>query len=202
MLVDLHQLVRPTISIVDGIIAMEGNGPGSGPPKPLGIVVAGADSFSVDRVIAEVVGTEPDLITTLDVAKGNGYGVIDMAGIEVVGETIDDVRVGDFTFPPSTARPQKMLQVMSFLLRDSVTERPVINKETCRSCEQCAQACPMECITQLEEGFEIDTKRCIQCYCCIEVCPEGAVELKLGRYLRAYEALRQGQRALRGLFRK
>jgi uncharacterized protein (DUF362 family)/NAD-dependent dihydropyrimidine dehydrogenase PreA subunit len=200
MLVDLHNLVKPSLSIVDGIVGMEGNGPGSGPPRRLGVLVAGADCFSVDRVIAEVVGAEPDLITTLEKASSGDYGVTDLAEIEVVGEQISAVRVMDFKFPPSAIMAERMVKILSTLLKDGVTHRPVISKERCAACKECVQVCPVACILAVRDGFMIEQSRCIQCHCCIEVCPEGAIDLKEGNYLRAYAALKKGQRTVQRLF--
>ncbi len=200
MLVDLHTLVKPSLSIVDGIVAMEGNGPGTGPLKELGVLVAGADSFSVDRVIAEVVGAEPDFISTLERAKGGEYGVVDLVEIEVAGEEIGAVKVADFKFPPATMLPEGRVQFLSRLLKDGITHRTVINHERCRSCKECVEVCPMKCIVAVKDGFVIDQSRCIQCHCCIEVCPEGAIDVKPGSFIRTYEALRKGRRAVRGLF--
>src|SRR3990172_12353520 len=43
VLVDLYQIVQPSLTILDGILGMEGNGPGSGRPIPLGLILASRD---------------------------------------------------------------------------------------------------------------------------------------------------------------
>ena len=200
MLVDLHNLVKPSLSIVDGIVGMEGNGPGTGPLRQLGILVAGEDSFSVDRVITEVLGADPQHVTTLERVKNGDYGITDLAEIEVAGETIDAVKILDFKFPPATFLPEGRVKFLSKLLKDGITHRPVISIEKCLSCKDCMKVCPMNCILEVNNGVEIDQNRCIQCHCCIEFCPEGAIDLVPGNYIKAFEAFKKGRKAVGKLF--
>jgi uncharacterized protein (DUF362 family) len=67
---DLHSLFPKTFSIVDGITAMEGNGPIQGTPKHIGVVVAGADAVAVDSTCCRVMGLDPTGIGYLKLAAG------------------------------------------------------------------------------------------------------------------------------------
>jgi len=58
--------------------------------------------------------------------------------------------------------------------------------ETCTGCGFCARHCPAEAIALVDGRARMDTHACIRCYCCHELCPEDAVELRrtpLGRML-------------------
>src|SRR4030043_601974 len=43
MLIDLYQIIQPSLTILDGIVGMDGNGPGSGDPIQLGLILASRD---------------------------------------------------------------------------------------------------------------------------------------------------------------
>ena len=53
MLLDLHLAVRPRFTIIDGIIAMEGQGPGSGEPRELDSLFAARDAVALDVALAD-----------------------------------------------------------------------------------------------------------------------------------------------------
>lgn len=65
MIVETARAIAPNLTIIDGIIAHEGNGPSGGEPRELGILGASADVFALDRALIEVVNVEPDLVPTL-----------------------------------------------------------------------------------------------------------------------------------------
>jgi uncharacterized protein (DUF362 family) len=82
----LAKIVRSDMIVVDGITAMEGNGPLIGTPRELGVVVVGVNPVSVDAVCACMIGFDPREIGYLDIANAMGLGEIDIDGIEVVGD--------------------------------------------------------------------------------------------------------------------
>ena len=83
MLLDLCTLINPTLTIVDGIIAMEGKGPGFGDPKNLGLIIAGTDAVAVDAVIAELIGVPPEHYPILHAALNDGYGTACLDDIDL-----------------------------------------------------------------------------------------------------------------------
>jgi len=80
---DMASVLRPHFSLIDGTIGMEGLGPSAGIPKPLGVVVAGADAFAADAVACRLMGRDADDIAHLRLGAARGYGVIDLAKVEV-----------------------------------------------------------------------------------------------------------------------
>lgn len=48
--------------------------------------------------------------------------------------------------------------------------------DKCISCGACAGACPVSCIAQTSEKYEIDASKCIDCGTCQGVCPVEAPE--------------------------
>jgi uncharacterized protein (DUF362 family) len=89
-ILDIAGAVRPSYAIVDGIMAMEGNGPIDGEPKPAGLVVIGDDPVAVDVTTAHIMGFEPEALPYL-AAAGEFLGIADLERIEVRGEDPTDV---------------------------------------------------------------------------------------------------------------
>jgi len=181
MLLDLYSLLNPPLTIVDGIVAMEGKGPGFGSPRDLGLIVAGTDAVAVDAVIAEIIGVAADDYPTLRIALSDGYGTGKLSDIDLRGEDISRVKVNDFLLPPRADKPGMIRRILLPALKGPLSTRPFIDKLQCQRCSNCMHACPLGCIAQGPEGhFIIDSRNCIQCLCCMEVCPNGAVDLRDG----------------------
>jgi len=82
----LTKVVRNDLVVVDGIVAMEGNGPIIGTPRELGIIVAGTNPVSTDAVCSRIMGYDPLKVKYLANAHEMGLGEIDLDKIEVLGE--------------------------------------------------------------------------------------------------------------------
>lgn len=55
MLVDLNTLVKPRLYVMDGIMAMEGNGPRSGKPKKMGVLLFSSDPVAIDATACRII---------------------------------------------------------------------------------------------------------------------------------------------------
>lgn len=194
MLVELCYFLNPSLSIIDAVIGMDGNGPGSGRPREIGLVAASDDPVSLDRVMADIVGVNPEKILTLVAARELGYGPTNLSQIETVGDDPDSFHIDDFLLPRlSPASTTKgTLDPISGVFQNALTSKPVIDHNACTRCMTCSERCPPEAISFSEKatagkkgGFmEIDYKKCIRCYCCQEVCPEGAIKIRDGWGIR------------------
>jgi prephenate dehydratase len=80
---DMASVLRPHLSIIDGTIAMEGLGPSAGDPKPLDLVIVGADPFAADSVACRIMGLDALTVPHLRIGAERGYGVIDPAAVRV-----------------------------------------------------------------------------------------------------------------------
>ncbi len=72
MIVETAKAISPDLTIIDGIIGHEGNGPSGGEPRKLGILGASANVFALDRAVIEIVNVDPDLVPTLAAQKRLG----------------------------------------------------------------------------------------------------------------------------------
>ncbi|MEG3438686.1 DUF362 domain-containing protein [Pannus brasiliensis CCIBt3594] len=98
MLVETAKAISPDLTIIDGIIGHEGNGPSGGEPRQLGILGASADVFALDRAMIEVLGVEPSRVPTIAAQARLGYGK-DLDSIEFPGARPSELRVADWRLP-------------------------------------------------------------------------------------------------------
>lgn len=90
-IVDLASILKPSVAVVDGIIAGEGHET-SGNPVEMNLVIAGVDPVAVDAVGAAVMGIPPESVKHLRLAEERGLGTCNLKRIEVIGEPIERVR--------------------------------------------------------------------------------------------------------------
>ncbi|MEG0829376.1 MAG: DUF362 domain-containing protein [Anaerovoracaceae bacterium] len=189
MIGDLNCLVKPKLHIMDGIIAMEGNGPNSGTSTSMKLILASADPVALDSLFCKLVNLDPKLVPTN--VYGQEYGVGTYEDVEVITEdgkfTLEEAgqRFGNPDFDVERAVAlAKHLNGMR-LLKIFFEKKPKLEKNNCIGCGICVQCCPLgEKALSLKKGDKIpifDYKKCIRCYCCQEVCPESAIYVKSSR---------------------
>ena len=179
MLIDLALTLKPTLTIVDGVTAMEGAGPRNGSLRHLGLILAGENPFSVDAVIARLVGLHFQEVPLLALAVQRGITGIRDSEIEIRGEELENFIIQDFKVPTSSTRIDlKVPEWVIRLFRRYVSPYPVIH-DNCKRCLVCLQACPAKVITLSAGKVRIKDEECIRCYCCQELCPHDAIELKV-----------------------
>lgn len=183
MLVEISRVRVPDLTIVDGIVAMEGNGPGSGDPRQLGVLVAGAEPVAVDVVAARIAGIPPQLLYTERAAREMGIAGSDMEGIRLAGVPLEQVQVTDFRLPHISDVQFGLPRFLKNRLRHHFTSKPYPT-DRCRVCGICAEACPPGAIAVRGTKLLFDYRKCIHCFCCRELCPYAALEVREGLLLR------------------
>jgi ferredoxin len=181
ILIDLYQIIRPSLTILDGIVGMEGSGPTSGRPISLGLILASRDALSVDQIVCDLLGIPREALLTNQVALEQGLG---KDGIEVLGERPEDVRISNFELPPPYRADWNLPGFLKRVLSNALTSKPVIDEDVCKACDQCVDICPPKALRRKEEKIVFNYAQCIRCFCCQEVCPEGAVSIKPGWALK------------------
>lgn len=181
ILVDVYQIIHPSLTILDGIVGMEGNGPNSGQPIPLGLILASGDSLSLDQIVCDLLGVSRKSLLTNRVAFEQGLG---KDGIEVVGEKVEDVRIPHFQFPTLSQPDWNLPGFLRRALKNALTSKPVVQEEICNACDRCSEICPPKALARKGKDLVFDYEQCIRCFCCLEVCPEGAISIKPGWALK------------------
>jgi len=86
---DINQVVRPVFAVTDGTVGLEGDGPKSGIPKVMDLVLASGDPVAIDSVQAKIMGFDPAEIPHITNCAEIGLGVADAASIEIEGTQIE-----------------------------------------------------------------------------------------------------------------
>lgn len=110
MLVETARAINPNLTIVDGIIGHEGNGPSGGEPRALGILAASADVFAVDRALVEILRVPPETIPTIAAQKQLGLCAdlteIQFPLLQPQALQIDDWRLPETLMPIDFGMPR------------------------------------------------------------------------------------------------
>jgi len=182
MLVDLNGFLKGRLFIMDGIVAMEGNGPRGGTPKPMNCIIVSQDPVAVDATFCRMIGLDPSWIPTNSYGKKEGLGTWLADEIELLGDPLDSfVQTGfDVVRKPLSGAGRKPNGLVSNLFYP----RPVIDAAKCVKCGICVDSCPVEGKALAFAGGGkaappvYDYTKCIRCYCCQEMCPYKAKEAK------------------------
>jgi uncharacterized protein (DUF362 family)/Pyruvate/2-oxoacid:ferredoxin oxidoreductase delta subunit len=179
--VHLNLLLSPRLYIMDGIMAMEGNGPAGGDPIPMNVLLFSADPVALDAVMCRLVELDPLYVPTSAPGRRLELGTYLFDEIELAGDPMGQVANGDFRVkrgPIKDFTPQGMLTYINNLL----AERPVIDRDKCSRCGDCVDACPADpkALTwpRRDKPPKHHYTHCIRCYCCQEICPEGAISVR------------------------
>ncbi len=183
MLVDLNGLVGPALYIMDGIMAMEGNGPRGGNPRRMNLLLFSSDPIALDATVCRLLGLDPEYVPTITAGAAAGYGTHAASGIELLGDDPAQFGAHDFDINRAPLAVYRTKGIMRFI-NNRLVPRPVINPEACTACGVCVNMCPtvpksVDWPGEERTGPPVHNyKTCIRCYCCQEVCPEAAISLR------------------------
>ena len=186
MLLDLTLYVSPRLSIMDAVLAMEGEGPGaSGTPRQVGLLLASTSPLALDVVAGEIMGLPRDLNPVLMAAEKRGMTPYRIEDVNIIGEELAPLIIPDYKF---TATVDALVRKAGKSAKDGgapapeQAQYPVVSEEKCIGCGICVDSCPQKTIAletlQGKSHAVIDPENCIRCYCCHELCPHAAIEIK------------------------
>lgn len=172
MLLDLHLAVRPRFTIIDAIIAMEGQGPGSGTPREMDSLFAAHDAVALDAALADRTAHERHSVYTI--AASARRGLLDLEDpYRLSGDPIEP----DTAFKPVRRDMQELLPPsLHRLTRNLITARPrLVDPGACIRCNECAAICGTRAIA-MDPLPVYDDSLCVRCFACTEVCPTAAID--------------------------
>ena len=173
VLCEIGKHLKPVLSIMDGVVAMDGQGPTTGRPYPAGRILISTDPLALDTVGAALIGRDIRELPAYAASVREGIGEADISRIEVCGDYDAPARLNGFKLPRvmGTESPGGMLGRMIDLMRT----RPEVDPKICRKCNACVESCPVHAIDKASK--HIDYSACIGCMCCHEMCTYHAVKL-------------------------
>jgi len=180
MLIDINMYLKPRLYIMDGIIAMEGNGPMNGDPKPMNVLLLSADPIALDATVCRMVDVNPSYSYTVTLGMQAGLGTYLSEEITLLGDDLDSFIARDFNINRDPISNVRGRGVFSFG-NDAGVPKPYIVEEKCLRCGECIEACPISPKALGWEGEDkgkppvYDYSQCIRCFCCQELCPHGAI---------------------------
>jgi uncharacterized protein (DUF362 family)/Pyruvate/2-oxoacid:ferredoxin oxidoreductase delta subunit len=145
LLVKIYKAVNPSVTILDGVLAMEGQGP------------------VTNKIALEQALVNKDIAVDGDLPYIEGFHFPDIT--------------------PLVFGPDRFHKFM----RKHLVQRPGCDDSVCKLCSECWIYCPAKAISHDNKKIHFDYDKCIRCYCCIEVCPHGALstyETIMGKVVR------------------
>ena len=176
IIADIHKAVKVDLHIMDGIIAMQGEGPTAGQVYHAGKLLMSRDPLALDIVAAAMLGMKRADIPILDSAAERGIGKGTLSEIEIEGDYNSPPILAGYKMPAKFHSTKKRNRQFIVKLIDFLQTRPRINLKECKKCNMCVESCPVLAIDK--ETKRIDYEACIACMCCHELCQYKAVELR------------------------
>lgn len=178
----IYDRVPVRLSVADGVVGMEGDGPSAGHAVQLGFLAASADAVALDIVLCGILGIRPVSVPTLEDVPGARSIDAALKGVRVLGAEIDAVKPAAFRVP-GTLRGRMIPRWLVRCIGPAVWIRPAFG-DACISCGKCVEACPASAL-EIEKGKRprLDGAKCIGCCCCHEICPVSAIDMTLSPLL-------------------
>ena len=189
-IVDMNLGIKPDLTIIDGSVGQDGEGPLYGDRADLQVLVAGRDSLAVDLVCCQLVGVKPRDIPHLKLAleqvgkpswtlAGEDVGVIKQFRLPEVKPLYRFVfwmmYPLDYPFTWISERGKHLCTTL--YSTGLVGTRPQIKEENCTRCGVCVEVCPLPNVIDLK-SLKVNYATCQRCLLCYEACPENAISVK------------------------
>lgn len=192
---ELARALPVKLHIMDGIEAMDLQGPASGRVVNNKVLIASESPVAVDMGFCRVVGLNPEKVPIMKYCKKIGWGPKSFDEVEFVGTPVEQCEVKGYVVPP--APPVYLIPdfILNFI-RKLIWTGPSLKKGKCAKCGRCKNICPAKAIEISDSGAGFDRSKCISCFCCMEVCPVEAIEMQASPLMAIVLKLRNVRRIL------
>ena len=184
ILIDICKLGKPTLSVIDAIVSMEGNGPSAGNKRNTELIIAAENPFHLDKYCCHIIGFSFIRVPTLARSIARGLTGQDLSDILTVGDI--NVNFKPFCMPDSISNNYiKTNKFNQKYVDENIKARPVCDHNKCVKCLVCKNICPANAINFENNQIQFDLERCIRCYCCQELCKFKAIKIRRSYLLKA-----------------
>jgi uncharacterized protein (DUF362 family)/Pyruvate/2-oxoacid:ferredoxin oxidoreductase delta subunit len=189
-IVDMNRGIKPDLTIVDGSVGQDGEGPLYGERADLQVLVAGRESLAVDVTCCRLVGVQPRLAPHLKLALRQ------LGSPATTAIPRDPGVIKQFRLPRQSSLYRLVFWLMypldypygwiaergrhlctSVYGTGLVGTRPQIDGAACTRCGVCVDTCPLPDVIDLKT-LRVDYHTCERCLLCYEACPEGAISVR------------------------
>jgi len=179
MLNDLAAFVAPELTIMDAVVGMEGEGPSNGKPREFNYLFASTSPYYLDLAAVRLLGINPaEKVPSIKAALEDN--IIKKEQLKVRGDKVkplNDVEIPKIE-KENNLLDTRMPDFMSDILENLLRPKPVFKEDNCVGCRTCAENCPPDAITMIDNFPQVNLDDCIRCFCCQELCPYDAVDIK------------------------
>ncbi|MCU0361733.1 MAG: DUF362 domain-containing protein [Bacteroidales bacterium] len=182
-LVGLNEAITPHYFLIDGIMGMEGPGPGNGYPVKVGLLIGSTNPLALDIVASNAAGYETMAIPTNKIALERKKWLAGEDDIVYDGPDRASILVKNFRKIPVSGIKNIALQFVLKRVKPlrKIEKRPVFLHDKCTGCQKCVRICPVEAIKPRQDNKKhivLTDSKCIRCYCCSEVCSDDAIVIR------------------------
>jgi ferredoxin len=168
---------------MDGIMVMEGSGPGQGTPYRTEVLLGSTNPLALDIIAGTIAGYRPKDLPTNRIGLSRGIWLKKEQDINYNGPELKSLIRSDFKRIRVTLDTNISLKFIrnriQFLRK--LERRPVFDHDKCTGCRECIKICPQNAII-MEPGMvnhvTLTDRKCIRCFCCSEVCNHNAVTIR------------------------
>lgn len=161
---------------MDGILAMQGEGPTAGSVYQAGKILISEDPLALDAVAVKMLGMDVEDVPILETARKRNLGEGRLENIILAGDHEQVPRLDSYKLPKRFRGGKKRNSKVLVRVIDFFNTHPRIDLNKCKKCNMCVESCPVQAIDK--DSKLINYEACIDCMCCHELCMFKAVELK------------------------
>ena len=181
VLAAIYESVNVGLHIMDGITAMQGEGPTAGTVYHAEKILLSTDPLALDAVASKMIGINIEDNPIFDAARERKLGEWKSQNIEVEGDYLTPPKLPNFKLPRAFKLRKKVNYGLMVTLIDLLKARPKIDENHCTNCNMCVESCPVYAIDKMTKIINYD--KCIECMCCHELCMYNAVKLKREKFI-------------------
>jgi len=176
IIADIHKSIKLDLHIIDGVTAMQGEGPTAGEVYKANKIIISTDPVALDTVAVHMLSMEIQDVPILLTAAKRNLGESNLENINIDGDYKFIPKLDGFKLPKRLRSTKKQNYGALVKVIDFFKTHPKIDTKKCKKCNMCVESCPVGAIDR--ETKQINYDLCIECMCCHELCLHKAVELK------------------------